>query len=384
MKPKNIDNQRDLGKIRNKEYSKMPKFPEIFPQVEVKTLKKDKVQPGFTLCNLSNHESRLPITVVLLDHEGNLHWWFQHGNTPDMRGDIDVRTVPEGVLIGGTNIVEKDKNVPPILVNWKGEILWKGKITNHHHIHRTSEGNYMFLIVEERYFKHLNITLVGDVIVEYNPESDRVVWKWHLFDHVRPEVRRRDWSHCNTIEPDPRDENLYLSARNLNSIFKINRKTEKIVWRFGEDGNFDISPEDRFYQQHSPEIQSNGNLLLFDNGTSRPKGMGGEYSRALELCLDEESMKAEAVWSWRNSPDLFTPIWGDADRLKNGNILITFGNRVPPSPYPIDIVPFKYKIPTQTSRIIEVSPSGEKVWELEFSPAQWGVYRAERVNEKRN
>jgi len=364
----------------------MPKFPEIFPQVEVRVLKKDKVQPGFILCNLSNHALKVPITVALFDYEGNIHWWFQHGSIPDMRGDIDVRTVPEGILIGGTNMAEKEEKVPPILINWKGETLWRGKIVNHHHIHRTPEGNYMFLTTEERYFKHLKVSLVGDVIIEYDPESDSVVWEWHLFDHLKPKVKRRDWSHCNTIEPDPKDSRfLYLSARNLNSIFKINKTTGEIVWRLGEDGDFEISLEDRFYHQHAPEIQDNGNILLFDNGTFRPKEVGGEYSRALELSLDEKSMKAQAVWSWRNNPDLFTPIWGDADRLENGNTLIVFGNRVPPFPYPrdVDVPPFKYKFPTQTSRIIEVTSDGEKVWELEFIPAQWGVYRAEYIGEEK-
>lgn len=358
----------------------MVNLPDVFPQIEVKVLKRDKIQPGLTLFNLHNYQQRVPITVVLLDPEGNVRWWFQHGSTPDMRGDIDVRALPEGVLISGTNRLHKEEEVPPILVNWNREILWKGKITNHHHIHRTPEGNYMFLVEEERHFKHLHASVVGDTIIEYDPQSDSVVWEWHLFDHLTPKVKRRDWSHCNTIEPDPKGGSLYLSARNLNSIFKIDRTTEKIIWRLGEDGYFDIAPEDQFYHQHAPEIQSNGNILLFDNGALRPEELGGEYSRALELSLDEKSMKAKAVWFWRNNPDLFTPIWGDADGLKNGNTLIVFGNRVPLGASLTTLS--GYKIPTQTSRIIEVTTNGEKVWELEVSPPQWGTYRAERIDEK--
>ena len=358
----------------------MLNLPNVFPQIEVKVLRKDKMRSGFTLCNLHNQEQRVPITVVLLDSEGNVRWWFQHGNIPDMRGDIDVRALPEGVLIGGTNRLQKEKEVPPVLVGWNGKILGQGKIVNHHHIHGTPEGNYMFLIEEERYFKHLSMTIVGDVIIEYDPQSDSVVWEWHLFDHLTPKVRRGDWSHCNTIEPDPRDGSLYLSARNLNSIFKIDQKTGKIIWRLGENGNFEIAPEDRFYHQHSPEIQPNGNILLFDNGALRPEELGGEFSRTLELSLDEKAMKAKVVWSWHNNPDLFTPIWGDADRLDNGNTLMVFGNRVPIRSGLTTIS--GRKLPTQTSRLIEVTPSGEKVWELEVSPPQWGVYRAERIDEK--
>ncbi|GAH55074.1 unnamed protein product, partial [marine sediment metagenome] len=197
----------------------MQTFPKVFPEVKVKVLNKDRMQPGLTLCNLYNEILGVPIMAIVLDPEGNVYWWYEHGNVLDARGDIDIRTVPEGILIGGTNFQTREKPVPPVLVSWRRKVLWTGKIVNHHHIHRTPEGNYIFLIAEERYFKHLNTSLVGDVIIEYDPQSDCVVWEWHIFDHVTPKkVRRRDWSHCNTIEPDPRDGSLYLSARNLNSI----------------------------------------------------------------------------------------------------------------------------------------------------------------------
>lgn len=357
----------------------MPNFPKDFPQINVRELQKDRVQPGMTLFNLSNHKLGVPVTAVIMDHEGGLRWWFQHGSIPDMRGDIDVRALEEGVLIGGTNINGREQPVPPILVSWKGEILWQGKRVSHHHIHRTNDGHYVFLVNDERYFRHLGMSVVSDIIVEYDPEGDSVVWEWNLFEHLKPEVPRYDWSHCNTIEPDARDGSLYLSARNLNSIFKIDRKSGDILWRLGEDGDFVMAPEDRFFHQHAPEIQPNGNLVVFDNGTGRPRENGGEFSRGIELALDEKAGQAQVVWSWRNSPDLFTPIWGDADRLADGNTLMVFGNRVPMSPWPPHATPEGVKVPTQTTRIIEVTSEGEKVWDVEIAPSQWGVYRAERL-----
>lgn len=172
-----------------------------------------------------------------------------------------------------------------------------------------------------------------------------------------------DWSHCNTIEEDPEGRYLYLSARNLNSIFKIERKTGLILWRLGEDGDFKISGEDQFYNQHSPELQPNGNLLVFDNGGGRPAKYGGNYSRAVELEIEEDKMEAKAVWCWGRELCLFTPIWGDADRLENGNTLITFGTRTHP----------------KTSRLIEITREKEVVWDIELKPSGWGMYRAERL-----
>lgn len=69
------------------------------------------------------------------------------------------------------------------------------------------------------------------------------------------------------------------------------------------------------------------------------------------------------VWEYAPPADLFAPIWGDADRLPNGNTLITFGRRGP------DV----------GSHLVEVDPGGGgALWQLRF-PDGWGVYRADRV-----
>jgi len=149
----------------------------------------------------------------------------------------------------------------------------------------------------------------------------------------------------------------------MNQLVKVSRATGKILWRLGVGGDFRMDPADYFYHQHSPELQPGGNILLFDNGTRRPAEHGGEFSRALELRLDEKAMTAEAVWSYRHAPDLFCPIWSDADRLPNGNTLVTFGTRTP----------------GDTTRYVEVTSAGRVVWDVELRPSGWGTYRAERI-----
>ena len=249
-------------------------------------------------------------------------------------------------------------------VGWGGERLWECPVSNHHHIHRNPEGNYVFLTHDRRPSgKFGGKVLTGDQIVEWDPRTNSLVWQWHLFDHHEPEADRGDYSHSNTIEPDPRDDSLIVSCRNMNQLVKVDRRTGEIKWRLGAGGDFEMPPADLFYHQHSPELQPNGNILLFDNGTGRPGGEGGEFSRALELRVDERGMKAEAVWSYRHSPDLYCPIWSDADRLPNGNTLVTFGTRTE----------------GDTTRYVEVAPDGEVVWEVEIAPSGWGTYRAERI-----
>ncbi|MFO7900853.1 MAG: aryl-sulfate sulfotransferase [Planctomycetota bacterium] len=344
---------------------------ERWPEIEVHVCDEQKMQPGLTLVNFSNHGLGVPICAAVLDRHGERVWsyrrydpqvrWGQTGNVADLRGDVDVRTTDEGVLIGGTNIVEGTARVHAALVSWRGDVLWECPVVNHHHIHRTPDGAYLFLIRDPREFG--GTELVGDQVVEWDPAANAMVWTWRLFDHHAPEADRRDYSHANTIEPDPRDDSLIISCRNMNQLVKVDRSTGEIVWRLGVDGDFAMAPADYFYYQHSPELQPNGNILLFDNGTGRPDEQGGEFSRALELRVDEDRRETEAVWSYRHEPDLFCPIWSDADRLPNGNTLVTFGTRTE----------------GDRTRYVEVTAGGQVVWDVELRPSGWGTYRAERI-----
>ncbi|UCH37066.1 MAG: aryl-sulfate sulfotransferase [Candidatus Bathyarchaeota archaeon] len=68
------------------------------------------------------------------------------------------------------------------------------------------------------------------------------------------------------------------------------------------------------------------------------------------------------MWRYRENPDFFSHCYGDADRLPNGNTLITDGIHYDPD----------------YGRIVEVTPEGEKVWEVITAPFNQ-MYRAERI-----
>ena len=110
---------------------------------------------------------------------------------------------------------------------------------------------------------------------------------------------------------------------------------------------------------------SNGNILLFDNGNSRPDVEGGQYSRALELKLDLATMKATKVWEYRHSPDLYADCCGSVGRLANGNTLINFG---------FDSRDACCRVFT----IVEANPSANTIAEMHVSgyhqPIQYRVY----------
>jgi len=115
---------------------------------------------------------------------------------------------------------------------------------------------------------------------------------------------------------------------------------------------------------------SNGNVLLFDNGNFRPQAEGGQYSRALELELDFDSMTATKIWEYRHKPSTFAVCSSVTHRLENGNTLLNFGF----SAEEACCRPFY---------IVEADSNGEVVWEVEHrspgKPTQYRVYPSDDI-----
>ena len=87
--------------------------------------------------------------------------------------------------------------------------------------------------------------------------------------------------------------------------------------------------------------------------------------------MDQTAKTAKVIWEfpgtfavdawYKNS--WYSPYWGDADRLANGNILITAA----------------IKAANASSRILEVTRAGKVVWEITL-PVNNGIYQAERLS----
>lgn len=319
----------------------------------------DELAPGWTLINLNNEFDRVRYTGALIDEEGRYRWYHMRAGA-GWGSDTEVQTVPEGLLFGG-----RDPFYDPAIVDWEGTVVWSAPFDMHHDIQRLSPTSYVFLGFGAGCPEEFG-TIPSDIVHIWDDERREVVWSWRICDHVTPNPIVPDWSHVNTVEPFPGEESaLLLSSRNQHTLYRLNTDAGEIEWSIGQNGSFTLlrpegAPSPDFYRQHAPELIGDDRILLFDNGLHGTR----EFSRALELEYDTEAETAVAVWEYVPEPTIFAPIWGDADRLRNGNTLVTFGLRD--------------QQPAFISHIIEVSPSGEALWDLVF-PVKWGVYRAERV-----
>jgi arylsulfotransferase ASST len=136
-------------------------------------------------------------------------------------------------------------------------------------------------------------------VLEVDPKGN-LVWQWigsDHFDAVEDSTYRQsgppgllgsagtqvvDPFHCNSIDIDPENGNLLVSARNMDSVFYIDRSSGAVLWKMGgasyskDDATY-IPVDDPFYRQHDARLQpgwstscgGKGQISLFDDETSR-------------------------------------------------------------------------------------------------------------------
>lgn len=266
----------------------------------------------------------------------------------------------------------------------------------HHEVQLLSGNKVMILSRDiQESFNNPDRLQEGDTIAIWDQTTGETTIVWNIFDFVDPTVDRtpdsdmsggvmwrgcsgrepsQDWTHGNSAIAAP-DGSVLYSARHLDQIISIAPDFQSLNWRLGgPGGDFTFpDPSDQFYHQHAATPLPNGNVLLFDNGNGRPAEEGGEYSRALELELDLNTMEARKVWEYRHEPSLFAACCSIAHRLDNGNTLIVFGS--PPD--------FGSDVCCRTFTIVEADSQGNAVWVVEErSPqksTQYRVYPSDSV-----
>lgn len=252
--------------------------------------------------------------------------------------------------------------------DWDGNVAWEHELPGpaHHDVQRLPNGNTLILYrglvpnSAKQSIEHpmkRNAKIRTDIIVEVTP-SGETVWEWKAHDHLDlnscgrlpceplPESisnRKRvfDWTHSNGISIIPENKwyrggdqrfapgNIILTIRNWSTFVVISRKTGEVVWRFDEGlsgGHEAIMIDDT--------LPGAGNILVFNNGRDR------EQSEVLEI----NPIKKSTIWKYSNGSEFYSAAAGRAQRLSNGNTLIS------------EDVP---------GRIFEVSPTGEILWKYE-------------------
>ncbi|MDH3389328.1 MAG: aryl-sulfate sulfotransferase, partial [Gammaproteobacteria bacterium] len=234
----------------------------------------------------------------------------------------------------------------------------------HHDMHRLPNGNTLVLcaaLVDEPAISPN--TLVDDCLMELDWEGN-IVWEWYTFEHFdqfgfSDEAKQMisdmggDWGHANSLSIIPANThshpaftpgNIMISYRQLNTIVVIDRQTGDIVWKIGPENSVTIGQHDAY--MIAGGRPGAGNIMAFDNGL---RAGFPPVSRPFSQVVEIDPMTNQVVWSYNATfsgfPqwDFFSPIISGAQRLENGNTMITEGTK---------------------GRLFEIAPNGEIVWEF--------------------
>jgi hypothetical protein len=201
---------------------------------------------------------------------------------------------------------------------------------------------------------------VDDVTVTELDGAGGETTRWHSWpsiqlDEVMPDINLAappiDALHPNSLQVLSGGD-LLISLRHTDSVLRVDGNSGQIRWRLGgarSDFRFVNDPLNGFSHQHFARMLDNGDLLLLDNGNLHAPPV----SRVVEYRLDEAAHTATLVWEYRHEPDLYDSAAGSAERLADGDTLVSWG---------IDGV------------VSEVDPFAEVQWELQVPGCM--VYRA--------
>ena len=176
--------------------------------------------------------------------------------------------------------------------------------------------------------------IIDSVIQEIDIPTGRVLFEWHSIQHIPltdgygrhspSPTQPYDYFHLNSVREDT-DGNFLISARDTHAIYKIDRKTGRVMWRLGgKRSSFRMPKAARPGWQHDVQRDPDGTIRIFDNQAAprlRPK------SRILWLRLDEQNMTASVARQFEHPDDLSSGTQGNAQALPNGNVFIGWGSQ---------------------------------------------------------
>lgn len=372
-------------------------------------------QEGYVLVNESSDDRvyLMEKDSALIVHEWNLE--FGLGN--------DIELLADGRLLASLGVETPDFSFGGFggiiqLINPDSTVDWEFIYANqdhiiHHDVEMLPNGNILAIVWDLRSIDELNaIGYLGEeekvyteTIIEINPNTDEIVWKWESWDHIVQDVDATkprfgvisdhpelininyidvlretveadgDIMHANGFDYDEENDIIYMTINNFSEIWVIDHSTTideaklntggnygkggDLLYRFGNPLAYENALGERmFYNNHFPnllesDVPGDGNILVYANGNGDSK-----QSVVYELIIPSEfnlqpntDNELDVVWSYTRE-GFYAPRVSGAVRINNGNTLITSG----------------------TSGIIEVTNEKEVVWEFEGTGFYWRSY----------
>ncbi len=336
-------------------------------------------EPGLTMFQIGSSNGSVPGGIaVAVDVSGQLVWFLEDPS----RGINDIRLLANGRV----TFLRSGRSNEALL---NGQMTWiqheHPDLTAHHETFPMPNGNVLTLVHDFRdVFRNAEFqSWRGTRIVEFDRATGAVIFDWSTHDYYSyldfddtvmssPTLNggtAYNWTHGNAVTYDQETQTIHVSVRMLSRITAIDYPSGTIQYNMGfglpsmpsGDATFG---DNLFSWQHAPELQPNGNLVIYDNGNRRDhmdQTTGSGVSKAIEVAFTGIPPSAASI-VWEHTLPVYTSFIGDADRQPGGTTVIAVGTG---------------------GMIIEVDNAGDEIWRLALPSGvpDWRIPRAERIPE---
>ena len=350
--------------------------------------------------------------VCQLDWQGNTIWnfsdMFEYGSNKSARQHHDFQRegnpvgyyapgqefLPQGntLILGHVNVNNSEISNKQLQDDVIYEVDWEGNPTG-------------FIWYANEHFDEFGFSDEAKNSIYIYPGIAKPNVLWWKIASLENGFLENDWLHINSVsrigknkwyEEDPinysifNPKNIIFDSRHANIIAIIDYETGNLVWRVGPDYSNETIEGQNIGQIIGPHnahmipkgLPGEGNILVFDNGGAAGYGsVPGQpnkyryYSRVIEfnpvtldVVWEYENKKTEKIdmkfifysklIKWGKNHHFYSPYVSSAQRLPNGNTMITEG---------------------YAKRVFEVNFEKEIVWDY-FRFRNKGIfYRAYRI-----
>jgi hypothetical protein len=281
---------------------------------------------------------------LIVDHRGTPVWF---------------RPLPHGLQV--TNFAQWEYRGEPVLAWWQGKIEQTGygqgeaivlnrayrevarvraaggRSMDLHALTVTPEGTALFTCYPDTV--PMDLSSIGgprdsqvreSIIQEVDIATGRLVHEWRGLQHIPVSASREpmgepyDYLHVNSIQ-QLADGNLLISGRHTWALYKLERRTGKVIWTLGgKQSQFQMGAGTEFAWQHDARQESDGVLTLFDNGTNGPIKTESQ-SRGVSLHVDESRRKVTLGQAYVSSHRLVAGAMGSVQILPSGRVMVGWG-----------------------------------------------------------
>ncbi len=288
---------------------------------------------------VSNWSCTQPMIPYFVDDYGDIRWLLNFSGNNELKNlsyECGIARLKNGDYFFGDISSGKIYEV-----NMLGAVINQWNLPAgyafHHNVIEKPDGNFIVTVTKAGSTNSHGVSTIEDYVIEIDRTTGAIVNQWDLkvsLDDTRTALSTAaaDWFHGNGLVYDSTDNTIIVSGR-MQGVVKLNydNQVQWILaphrgWGTNQNGiNLNtrlLTPLDSTgkpitdtnvvmgwtnnpsfewnWYQHSPFLMPDGDLLLFDNGSSRNFNTTAttQYSRAVEFKIDPVAMTVQQIWTY--------------------------------------------------------------------------------------